>query len=120
MELSEDKSESSDRKELSASSGPRPASTFTQSPTAMKTTSLEQVQATPELSFSSVWNHLVAHKIMLCRLCKEDKQQNSQVCLSCVIQLEEEEAKDSFDVDVAVTNPEKVGQSLFYFILSVY
>uniref|UniRef100_A0A671U9C3 Sorting nexin 1 n=1 Tax=Sparus aurata TaxID=8175 RepID=A0A671U9C3_SPAAU len=28
-------------------------------------------------------------------------------------QLEEDEAKDSFDVDVAVTNPEKVGQSLF-------
>lgn len=30
------------------------------------------------------------------------------------LQLEEEEAKDSFDVDVAVTNPEKIGQSLFY------
>ena len=26
------------------------------------------------------------------------------------MQLEEEEAKDTFDVDVAVTNPEKVGQ----------
>lgn len=42
------------------------------------------------------------------------------MCLSCVIQLEEEEGKDSFDVDVAVTNPEKVGQSLFYFILSLF
>lgn len=29
------------------------------------------------------------------------------------LQLEEEEAEDSFDVDVAVTNPEKVGQSAF-------
>lgn len=28
-----------------------------------------------------------------------------------LLQLEEEEAKDNFDVDVAVTNPEKVGQS---------
>lgn len=36
-----------------------------------------------------------------------------------MIQLEEEEAKDSFDVDVAVTNPEKVGKSSFYFIQSV-
>ena len=27
--------------------------------------------------------------------------------------MEEEEAKDSFDVDVAVTNPEKIGQSRF-------
>lgn len=33
----------------------------------------------------------------------------SGVCCSCKIQLEEEEASDSFDVDVAVTNPEKVG-----------
>lgn len=34
--------------------------------------------------------------------------------LSCYcLQLEEEEAKDSFDVDVAVTNPEKVGQCVF-------
>lgn len=31
---------------------------------------------------------------------------------SRVLQLEEEEDKDSFDVDVAVTNPEKVGQCL--------
>lgn len=53
MELSTDKPESSDRKELSASSGPRPATSFAQSPAAMKTTSLEQVQATPGLSFSS-------------------------------------------------------------------
>lgn len=28
------------------------------------------------------------------------------------LQLEEEEDKDTFDVDVAVTNPEKVGQCL--------
>lgn len=30
-----------------------------------------------------------------------------------VLQLEEEEGDDQFDVDVAVTNPEKVGQSNF-------
>lgn len=30
-----------------------------------------------------------------------------------VLQLEEEEEDDQFDVDVAVTNPEKVGQSPF-------
>ena len=34
-------------------------------------------------------------------------------CITCLLQLEEEEARDSFDVDVAVTNPEKVGQCLF-------
>ena len=39
-------------------------------------------------------------------------------CYSLQLQLEEEEAKDTFDVDVAVTNPEKVGQSQFFFILS--
>lgn len=40
---------------------------------------------------------------------------NQGVCLCvCVwLQLEEEEAEDSFDVDVAVTNPEKIGQSAF-------
>lgn len=38
--------------------------------------------------------------------------------LSCTVQLEEEEeAKDSFDVDVAVTNPEKVGQLSFFSFL---
>ncbi|XP_070689296.1 sorting nexin-1-like [Pempheris klunzingeri] len=68
VELSTDKPGSSARKELSASSGPRPASSYTQSPAAMQPTSLEQ--------------------------------------------LEEEEAKDSFDVDVAVTNPEKVGDGM--------
>lgn len=31
--------------------------------------------------------------------------------MSVQLQLEEEEAEDTFDVDVAVTNPEKVGQS---------
>lgn len=36
-----------------------------------------------------------------------------EVCSCFYLQLEEDEAKDSFDVDVAVTNPEKVGQSLF-------
>jgi len=36
------------------------------------------------------------------------------LCFSPGLQLEEEE--DSFDVDVAVTNPEKVGQSLFFFL----
>lgn len=35
------------------------------------------------------------------------------------LQLEEDEAKDSFDVDVAVTNPEKVGQSICVFIWKV-
>lgn len=40
----------------------------------------------------------------------------SEVCYFCEIQLEEDEAKDSFDVDVAVTNPEKVGQC---FVISV-
>ncbi|XP_044049340.1 sorting nexin-1-like [Siniperca chuatsi] len=67
VELSTDKP-SSARKELSTSSGPRPASSFTQSPAAAQPTPLEQ--------------------------------------------LEEEEAKDSFDVDVAVTNPEKVGDGM--------
>lgn len=33
--------------------------------------------------------------------------------MSVPLQLEEEEAEDSFDVDVAVTNPEKIGQSAF-------
>ncbi|XP_042275686.1 sorting nexin-1-like isoform X1 [Thunnus maccoyii] len=68
VELSTDKPSSSAQKELSASSGSRPASSFTQSPAAMQPTSLEQ--------------------------------------------LEEEEARDSFDVDVAVTNPEKVGDGM--------
>lgn len=31
-------------------------------------------------------------------------------------QLEEEESGDSFDVDVAVTNPEKVGQSVCFYL----
>lgn len=34
--------------------------------------------------------------------------------LSCSLQLEEDEVKDSFDVDVAVTNPEKVGQFILF------
>ncbi|KAL7406752.1 hypothetical protein ABVT39_025730 [Epinephelus coioides] len=69
VELSTDTPGSSARKELStSSSGPRPASSFTQSPAAMQPTSLEQ--------------------------------------------MEEEEARDSFDVDVAVTNPEKVGDGM--------
>lgn len=32
------------------------------------------------------------------------------------LQLEEEEGDDQFDVDVAVTNPEKIGQSPFLFL----
>nr|XP_020461529.1 sorting nexin-1 [Monopterus albus] len=68
VELSTDKPGSSGRKELSASSGPHPTSTFTQGPAAVQPASLEQ--------------------------------------------LEEEEAKDSFDVDVAVTNPEKIGDGM--------
>ncbi|KAM9410162.1 sorting nexin-1-like [Pholidichthys leucotaenia] len=67
VELSTDKSSSSSRKELSTSSGPRQASSFTPSPSVLQPTSLEQL---------------------------------------------EEEAKDSFDVDVAVTNPEKVGDGM--------
>lgn len=43
VELSTDKPGSSGRKELSASSGPRPASSFAQSPASMEPTSLEQV-----------------------------------------------------------------------------
>uniref|UniRef100_A0A671UAD5 Sorting nexin-2 n=1 Tax=Sparus aurata TaxID=8175 RepID=A0A671UAD5_SPAAU len=35
-----------------------------------------------------------------------------QVCSCFYLQLEEDEAKDSFDVDVAVTNPEKVGDGM--------
>ncbi|XP_037611296.1 sorting nexin-1-like [Sebastes umbrosus] len=70
VELSTDTPGSSARKELSTSAGPPPASSssFTQSPAALQTTSLEQ--------------------------------------------LEEEEDKDSFDVDVAVTNPEKIGDGM--------
>ncbi|XP_061888369.1 sorting nexin-1-like [Entelurus aequoreus] len=67
-QISIDKSGSSARKELSSSSGPRPASSFSPSPAAMPTTSLEQ--------------------------------------------MEEDEEKDSFDVDIAVTNPEKVGDGM--------
>ncbi|XP_019955137.2 sorting nexin-1 [Paralichthys olivaceus] len=68
VELSTDKSGSSGRKELSTSSGPRPAPSAALSPAPMQATSLEQ--------------------------------------------LEDEEAKDSFDLDVAVTNPEKVGDGM--------
>lgn len=42
------------------------------------------------------------------------------LCSSLKFQLEEEEAKDSFDVDVAVTNPEKVGQFLLVFHIYMY
>lgn len=35
------------------------------------------------------------------------------------MQLEEDESKDRFDVDVAVTNPEKVGEAVFL-MLSVF
>lgn len=48
VELSTDKHGSSGRKELSTSSGPRPASTFTPSPASVQPTSLEQVQATAD------------------------------------------------------------------------
>ncbi|XP_061595254.1 sorting nexin-1-like [Cololabis saira] len=67
-DLNTGKSSSSARQDLSTSSGPRPASSFTQSPAALQPTSLEQ--------------------------------------------LEEEEGRDMFDVDVAVTNPEKVGDGM--------
>ncbi|XP_051919145.1 sorting nexin-1-like isoform X1 [Hippocampus zosterae] len=67
-QLSTDKSGSSSQKELSSSSSSRPISSFSPSPAAMPTTSLEE--------------------------------------------LEEEEDKDTFDVDVAVTNPEKVGDGM--------
>ncbi|KAM8877499.1 sorting nexin-1-like isoform 1-T1 [Synchiropus picturatus] len=66
-ELSTENLNTSSRKEVSASSGPRSVASFVQSPVAT-TTSLEQ--------------------------------------------LEEEEDKDKFDVDVAVTNPEKVGDGM--------
>lgn len=42
-----------------------------------------------------------------------DCEINLNVCLAVRLQLEEDEAEDSFDVDVAVTNPEKIGQSAF-------
>ncbi|XP_029984295.1 sorting nexin-1-like [Sphaeramia orbicularis] len=67
VELSADECGSSAHKDPS-SSGPRPTSSFTQSPAARQPTSLEQ--------------------------------------------LEEEEAKDSFDVDVSVTSPEKIGDGM--------
>uniref|UniRef100_A0A7N6BM75 Sorting nexin-1 n=1 Tax=Anabas testudineus TaxID=64144 RepID=A0A7N6BM75_ANATE len=68
VELSTDKHGSSDRKQISTSSGPHPGSTFTSGLAVVHTASLEQ--------------------------------------------LEEEEGKDSFDVDVAVTNPEKIGDGM--------
>ncbi|XP_034015857.1 sorting nexin-1-like [Thalassophryne amazonica] len=68
VELSTNKSSSSAQKELAASSAPRHAASSSQSPAAMKPTSLEQS--------------------------------------------EEEECSDAFDVDVAVTNPEKVGDGM--------
>lgn len=40
--------------------------------------------------------------------------------MSLPLQLEEEEAEDSFDVDVAVTNPEKIGQSAFEVLAQVF
>lgn len=49
MEVSTDKPGSSGRKELSASSGPHAASSFTQSPAPMHPTSLEQVEPQPSL-----------------------------------------------------------------------
>ncbi|XP_068613266.1 sorting nexin-1 [Brachionichthys hirsutus] len=71
-ELNTDEPGSADRKEVSTAAGPRPASAFTQSPAAMQSTSLEQ--------------------------------------------LEEEEAGDCFDVDVAVTNPERVGDGMTAYV----
>lgn len=35
------------------------------------------------------------------------------------IQLEEEKDEDSFDLEVAVTNPEKIGKEYIFFSLSV-
>lgn len=58
MDLNAGKSSSSARPEFSASSGPRPASSFTQSPAALQPTSLEQVQATSELCFPGTWKQL--------------------------------------------------------------
>lgn len=96
VEPSTDKVGSSARKELSTSSGPPPSSSVTQSPAAMQpSSSLQQVRTTAELC-SFLKQFILTH--VFCGLCS-----------SPWLQLEEEEGEDIFDVDVAVTNPEKIG-----------
>lgn len=73
-------------------------SSFTQSPAGMQPTSLEQVQTL--LTNKQKMTLLVMMLVVI-------REGGS------VLQLEEEEGEDQFDVDVAVTNPEKVGQSNF-------
>lgn len=110
-ELSTEKPGSAARKEISTSS-------FTQGPAALQPTSLEQVQQTPRLSFKSLGTQqkLNAHNVFAIRLKSVYCCKILRVLFFCSCQLEEDEAKDSFDVDVAVTNPEKVGQYLFVFL----
>ena len=79
----------------------------------MQPTSLEQVQATNMLSqcqLAKYTRQMLKLEKVFCRVVN---------CITCLLQLEEEEARDSFDVDVAVTNPEKVGQCLFILHFSV-
>ncbi|TMS13300.1 Sorting nexin-1 [Larimichthys crocea] len=82
VELSTDKPGNSDRKELSTSSS----------------------GLRPASSFTQSHCSHAAHLLRAVKC--------SEVCYFCEMQLEDEEAKDSFDVDVAVTNPEKVGDGM--------
>uniref|UniRef100_A0A669CV87 Sorting nexin 1 n=1 Tax=Oreochromis niloticus TaxID=8128 RepID=A0A669CV87_ORENI len=79
------------------------ASSFTPSPAAMQPTSLEQVQATAEPNPLKTCENLSSMNTFLMPALQTRR---------CMSDLEEEEAKDSFDVDVAVTNPEKVGDGM--------
>lgn len=83
MEVSTDKRGSSDRKELSTSSGTRPGSNFTQSLAALQPTSLEQVQATAQLSFLGIWEQLIACMLLQNHSC------NSPSNLSVMFRLSE-------------------------------
>lgn len=73
-------------------------SSFAQSPAGLQPTSLEQVQT------------LTNQRVPVGDDVRTDER-------GTVLQLEEEEGDDQFDVDVAVTNPEKVGQSPFVILL---
>lgn len=92
VELSAHKPGNSDQKEVNTSS-------LTQSPAGVLPTSLEQVQTLPTNKHVPV---------------SYDVSNDQR---GAVLQLEEEEGEDQFDLDVAVTNPEKVGQSLFLILL---
>uniref|UniRef100_A0A673D023 Sorting nexin-1 n=1 Tax=Sphaeramia orbicularis TaxID=375764 RepID=A0A673D023_9TELE len=131
VELSADECGSSAHKDPS-SSGPRPTSSFTQSPAARQPTSLEQVQnmSLGRIHLTQGLKCLDCNYLVICdrTVLKASPWNNDRMCLRyfvlpplelkcgllyyCFQQLEEEEAKDSFDVDVSVTSPEKIGDGM--------